>query len=111
MAEKITKARVSRKRSTPKSSLVDDAAFESPKLTASARIIKQLNEKLALSLTNGEAKPGDFLGTEKDIAEAFNISRIPVRDALQALQGMGMLDIRVGNSGGVFISHPKTERF
>jgi|GEM_PF-1374468 len=100
-----------RRRSTPKSSLMEQAVWEEPKLTASARIIKQLSEKLALSLNSGEANPGDFIGTEKEIASAFNISRIPVRDALHALQGMGMLDIRVGNSGGVFIAQPNPERF
>ena len=105
------KKRAGRKRAKPKVALLDKAAWKQPKQTAATRIAKQLNEQLAVSLTSGEVQPGDFLGTEAEIAEAFNTSRIPVRDALQTLQGMGMLDIRVGNAGGVFVAQPNPERF
>lgn len=103
--------RAKRQRSTPRVALIDEVAWEKPKQTAAARIVKQLNEQLALSLTSGAIKPGVFLGTEAEIAKAFNTSRIPVRDALQTLQGMGMLEIRVGNSGGVFVAQPNPEKF
>ena len=32
-------------------------------------------------------KPGDFLGTEKDLAARFGVSRIVARDALRTLAG------------------------
>ena len=109
--KKVATRRAKRQRLEPKVALIDEVAWKEPKQTAAARIVKQLNEQLALSLTSGDIKPGVFLGTEAEIAKAFNTSRIPVRDALQTLQGMGMLEIRVGNSGGVFVAQPNPEKF
>src|ERR1044071_5418319 len=45
-------------------------------------------------------KPGDFLGTEKDLAARFGVSRIVARDALRTLQALGIADIRMGKGGG-----------
>lgn len=109
--KKVVTRRSKRQRSMPKVALIDRVAWKEPKQTVAAQIVKQLHEQLALSLTSGDIKPGVFLGTEAEIAKAFNTSRIPVRDALQTLQGMGMLEIRVGNSGGVFVAQPNPERF
>ena len=45
-------------------------------------------------------KPGDFLGTEKDLAARFGVSRIVARDALRTLQALGIADIKMGKGGG-----------
>ena len=41
-------------------------------------------------------KPGDMLGTEKEIAARFGVSRIVARDALRTLQALGIAEIQNG---------------
>lgn len=49
-------------------------------------------------------KPGDFLGTEKDLAARFGVSRIVARDALRTLSALGIVDIKMGKGGGARIA-------
>jgi GntR family transcriptional repressor for pyruvate dehydrogenase complex len=49
-------------------------------------------------------KPGDFLGTEKDLAARFGVSRIVARDALRSLEALGIANIKMGKGGGARIA-------
>ncbi len=55
--------------------------------------------------------PGDFLGTESDLAARFGVSRIVARDALRTLQGLGIADIRMGKGGGARVARGNTALF
>jgi len=66
----------------------------------SSQIVTQVRE----ALFSGKLKSGDWLGSEKDLATQFDVSRITVRDALRALETMGIVEIRVGASGGARIA-------
>src|SRR5436305_14874868 len=62
----------------------------------SSHIVAQVRDALfAMKLI-----PGDFLGTEKDLAARFGVSRIVARDALRTLQAPGLAHIRMGKGGG-----------
>lgn len=50
----------------------------------------QVAEIICLRLANGELRPGDHL-TEKSLAEQLQVSRTPVREALQRLTTLGLL--------------------
>src|SRR5712691_2103764 len=80
-------------------------AFRGP--TLSARIITQVREALFAR----ELRPGDFLGTEKDLAERFGVSRIVARDALRTLEAQGIVDIKVGAGGGARIARGNARLF
>ena len=69
-------------------------AFRSP--TLSTQIVTQVRDALFAK----ELRPGDFLGTEKDLAARFGVSRIVARDALRTLQALGIADIKMGKGGG-----------
>src|SRR5579871_4314117 len=56
-------------------------------------------------------KPGDFLGTEKDLAARFHASRIVARDALRTLEALGIVEIRMGKGGGARIAHGNPRLF
>jgi len=56
------------------------------------------------SLFEGRLAPGDFLGTEKDIAARFGVSRIVARDALRTLEALGIAQIKMGKGGGARIA-------
>ncbi|MBV9131723.1 MAG: GntR family transcriptional regulator, partial [Chloroflexi bacterium] len=45
-------------------------------------------------------KPGEWLGTEADLARRFSVSRVTIRDAVSALSARGLLDVRVGAAAG-----------
>lgn len=63
-----------------------------------AQIVRQL---VAL-VRSGELEPGDRLPAERALAGSLGVGRPTLREALRALQLLGILDIRHG--GGVFVS-------
>jgi GntR family transcriptional repressor for pyruvate dehydrogenase complex len=80
-------------------------AFRSP--TLSTQIVAQVREGLFAK----ELRPGDFLGTEKDLAERFGVSRIVARDALRTLEAQGIVEIKVGSGGGARIAQGNARLF
>jgi GntR family transcriptional repressor for pyruvate dehydrogenase complex len=54
----------------------------------------------------GHLKPGQRLPSERELADRFEVSRVTVRDALRALETMGLVEIRVGAAGGAFLTAP-----
>lgn len=58
-------------------------------------------EKIEKFFLNGKLKSGDKLPPERELASRFGVSRTSVREALQALEISGAIEIRQG--GGSFI--------
>ncbi len=75
--------------------------------TASAEIVAQIRERLF----DGQLKPGDFIGAERSLASEFGVSRLTMRDALRILEANGIVEVKVGKSGGVRVAQPRAERF
>lgn len=57
----------------------------------------QVYDRLRRLITNGTWKAGEKIPTEGQLAEEFAVNRLTVRVALQRLQAIGLLDIRVGS--------------
>ncbi len=55
-------------------------------------------------------KPGEWLGTEANLAERFNVSRVTIRDAVSGLAARGLIDVRVGARGGLRIARGDPDR-
>ena len=62
----------------------------------------QIYKALAEQIINGEFGPGDKL-EEQALAERFNASRTPVREALRELAARGLVNL-VPRRGGVVAS-------
>jgi GntR family transcriptional repressor for pyruvate dehydrogenase complex len=75
--------------------------------TLSTRIVSEVREALFAKAL----RPGDFLGTEKDLAQRFNVSRIVARDALRTLEAQGIVEIKVGSRGGARIAQGNARLF
>ncbi len=75
--------------------------------TLSTQIVAQVREALFAK----ELRPGDFLGTERDLAERFGVSRIVARDALRTLEAQGIVEIKVGSGGGARIAQGNARLF
>jgi len=73
----------------------------------SAQIVADVRDALFAK----KLKPGDFLGTEKDLAARFHASRIVARDALRTLEALGIVEIRMGKGGGARIAHGNPRLF
>lgn len=55
-------------------------------------------------ILSGEIKPGDKLASEKVLMEQFGVSKASLREALRVLEAMGLIEIKKGTAGGVFIA-------
>jgi GntR family transcriptional repressor for pyruvate dehydrogenase complex len=75
--------------------------------TLSTRIVREVREALFAK----ELRPGDFLGTEKDLAQRFDVSRIVARDALRTLEAQGIVEIKVGSGGGARVASGNARLF
>jgi GntR family transcriptional repressor for pyruvate dehydrogenase complex len=73
----------------------------------SSRIVAQVRGELL----DRRLKPGDFLGTEKDLAARFGVSRIVARDALRTLEALGIAEIRMGKGGGARVARGNPRLF
>lgn len=70
------------------------------------RISGMIVDQIRSLIRDGRLAPGDRLPSERELAEQFGVSRVTVRDALRALEAMGLVDIRVGANGGAFLQAP-----
>lgn len=61
------------------------------------RISDEIVEQLKSLIFEAKLKPGDKLPPERDLAKSLNVSRVSLREALNALQSMGLLEIQQGN--------------
>jgi DNA-binding FadR family transcriptional regulator len=63
----------------------------------SRRLYQQIADQLRAMIERGEYGPGDNLPPERELAKQFGVSRTSVREALIALEVIGMVSVRVGN--------------
>ena len=67
----------------------------------STRIYEEIVRQVKAMIAEGRLKSGDRLPPERDLAEKFVVSRTSVREALRALESVGLVEIRAGE--GTFI--------
>jgi len=81
--------------------------FAGKSVTLAARIVADVRE----ALFEHRYRPGEFLGTEKDLAARHGVSRIVARDALRTLEALGIVDIARGAGGGARITRGNPQLF
>ena len=67
----------------------------------STRIYEEIVRQVKAMIAEGRLKSGDRLPPERDLAEKFVVSRTSVREALRALESLGLVEIRPGE--GTFV--------
>jgi len=65
------------------------------------KVYEQVIEQIKYMITSGELKQGDKLPPERELVEKFQVSRTSIREALRALQIIGLIECRQG--GGNYI--------
>src|SRR5215510_6762272 len=76
-----------------------------------ASLSAQIVSDTRLALIDKAIRPGDFFGTEKDIAAHYGVSRIVARDALRSLEALGIVEIRMGKGGGARVAQGNPRLF
>ncbi len=87
------------------------ANLERRTLGAKATLSSQIVAAVRADLFDGRLAPGDFLGSEHDLAQRFGVSRVCARDALRTLQASGVVEVRMGAKGGASIAHGNVDLF
>lgn len=62
--------------------------------------VEQIAERIRL----GDFATGDRLPSERDLAAALRISRATLREAIRVLADAGVLEVRSGSTGGIFVA-------
>ena len=73
----------------------------------STRIYEEIVRQVKAMIAEGRLKGGDRLPPERDLAEKFVVSRTSVREALRALESLGLVEIRPGE--GTFVREVSVE--
>jgi DNA-binding FadR family transcriptional regulator len=71
-----------------------------------ARASSSIADQIRGAILGGKLSEGERLPPERELAEQFGVSRVTVRDALRALEAMGLIEVRVGARGGAFVTAP-----
>ena len=74
---------------------------------SSNKLYIQIYNQLREAITSGRYAVGEKLPSEKEFCQIFNVSRVPVREALCALELNGLVDSIQG--GGVYVKAQQTQ--
>ena len=69
------------------------------------RFSDQIAELIQKKILEDNLEIGTNLPSEKDMAAEFGVSRSVVREALRILEMSGLVDIRKGPTGGIFVTN------
>ncbi|MDE7214060.1 MAG: winged helix-turn-helix domain-containing protein, partial [Anaeroplasmataceae bacterium] len=72
------------------------------RVSVSEQIFEQIKEKII----SGELKPGDKLPSENEFCKIYGVSRIAVRQALNTLLTLGLIETKFGE--GSFVKQPSS---
>lgn len=68
--------------------------------TTASKVERQIKS----AVLDGLFSPGEFLGSENELAGRFSVSRLPIREAVGRLSSLGVVTVRTGAGGGVSIA-------
>ena len=71
---------------------------------------ENLRRVLVEEIDSGELAAGARLGSERQLAADYGVSRGTLRQVFAALEESGLIRRVQGRGGGTFVSHPKVER-
>lgn len=75
---------------------------------SSDALYMQIVERIKQLMREGQLKEGDKLPSERELAEMFSVSRVPVREALKVLEFLGAIQHIRGE--GVFVKKIELKR-
>ena len=65
-----------------------------PRVPSTRRTLsQQVREEILAGIASGRWKPGDYLPTQEELIAIFGVSRTPIREAMQSLSTLGVVEI------------------
>jgi GntR family transcriptional repressor for pyruvate dehydrogenase complex len=83
-----------------------DGATDELAMPAGRRVYQSLVDRIKQEIFRRAHRPGDRLPHERALAEQYGIGRSAVREALRVLEIQGLVEVRHGYRGGVFVAEP-----
>ncbi|TGE34305.1 FadR/GntR family transcriptional regulator [Desulfosporosinus sp. Sb-LF] len=71
------------------------------------KIYEQIVDQIGQLVVEGHLKPGDRLPSERELVDRFQVSRSSIREAISALEMMGLIEVRSGE--GTYIRQVNIE--
>ncbi|WP_457552644.1 FadR/GntR family transcriptional regulator [Desulfobacula sp.] len=68
-----------------------------------SRVFQDVVEQIQDAIINGTLSPGTKLPPERELKDMFNTSRGTLREALRVLEQKGLIEIKLGVSGGAIV--------
>src|SRR6266700_3493755 len=81
-----------------------------PRAVPDRRLVEDARHRLLDLISSGTLRPGDRLGTERELAAQLSVSRSTLRQVLAVLAQAGIIRRVPGRSGGTFVAHSKVDR-
>jgi DNA-binding FadR family transcriptional regulator len=78
-------------------------------LVRTQRTFEAISDQIRDQIRTGALRTGDRLPNERELANTLGVSRHAVREALRALESVGLVELRKGASGGAFISRGRPD--
>jgi GntR family transcriptional regulator len=72
-------------------------------------VAENLRRRLLSEISTGSLAPGARLGSERELAERYGVSRATLRQVFAALEEAGLVTRVPGRAGGTFVSHAKVD--
>jgi GntR family transcriptional repressor for pyruvate dehydrogenase complex len=98
-----TKARVA----IPEGAAIKHTQAPALRAVKKTRVYQDIVSQISDLIGQGRLKSGDQLPSERELSETFKVSRTSVREAIRALESIGLVQSRPGD--GTFISAPSIE--
>ncbi len=68
-----------------------------------SRVFQDVVEQIQNAIISGQLEPGTKLPAERELKDMFNTSRGTLREALRVLEQKGLIEIKLGVSGGAIV--------
>jgi GntR family transcriptional repressor for pyruvate dehydrogenase complex len=75
------------------------------------RASDEARELILNVIREGHLQAGEQLPSETRMAEQMGMSRVPLREAVSSLEQFGLLTVKRGSGGGIFVAEPTLEPF
>ena len=69
----------------------------------SRRAFQHVADQIKQAILTKRLSDGDRLPPERKLAKQFEVGRVTVREALRTLETMGLIQIRMGSTGGAYV--------
>lgn len=83
---------------------------QNPPTPPEASAAEEARVRLLDLISSGALRPGDRLGTERELAARLSVSRSTLRQVLAVLAQAGTVRRVPGRTGGTFVAHTKVDR-